>query len=74
MLNENRGERDLKRVRPFHAILLVQNQEGMKNLYKLISMSHLKYFYRVPRIPRSELVKPGQDLLVGSGCERGGTI
>ena len=71
MLNENRGERDLKRVRPFHAILLVQNQEGMKNLYKLISMSHLKYFYRVPRIPRSELVKHRQGLLIGSGCERG---
>ncbi|MBH8600867.1 PolC-type DNA polymerase III [Thermoactinomyces sp. CICC 23799] len=71
MLNENRGERDLKRVRPFHAILLVQNQEGMKNLYKLISMSHLKYFYRVPRIPRSELVKHRNGLLVGSGCERG---
>lgn len=70
-LNESRGERDLLRTRPFHAILLVQNQEGMKNLYKLISMSHLKYFYRVPRIPRSELIKHRQGLLVGSACERG---
>jgi DNA polymerase III subunit alpha, Gram-positive type len=70
-LNENRGDRDLSRTRPFHAILLVKNQTGLKNLYKLISMSHLKYFYREPRIPRSELVKHREGLLVGSGCERG---
>ncbi|MFC7439732.1 PolC-type DNA polymerase III [Laceyella putida] len=70
-LNENRGDADFARMRPFHAILLVKNQEGMKNLYKLISMSHLKYFYRIPRIPRSELVKHREGLIIGSGCERG---
>ncbi|TCS95442.1 PolC-type DNA polymerase III [Hazenella coriacea] len=70
-LNEDQGERDFSRMRPFHAILLVKNPEGMKNLYKLISMSHLKYFYRVPRIPRSQLMKHREGLLIGSGCERG---
>jgi DNA polymerase-3 subunit alpha (Gram-positive type) len=70
-LNESIGERDLGRLRPFHAILLVRTPEGMKNLYKLISMSHIKYFHRVPRIPRSELVKHREGLLIGSGCEKG---
>src|SRR5690606_32105417 len=70
-LNEVTGRRDVSRLRPFHAVLLVRNQTGLKNLYKLISLSHLEYFHRVPRIPRSELEKHREGLIVGSGCEKG---
>ena len=60
-----------QRGRPFHATILVQNQTGLKNLFKLISLSHVKYFYRVPRIPRSVLIAHREGLLIGSGCANG---
>ncbi|MFT8317103.1 MAG: PolC-type DNA polymerase III [Sporolactobacillus sp.] len=70
-LNNNLGKGNLDRIRPSHMILLVKNQIGLKNLYKLISLSHVKYFFRVPRIPRSLLTKYREGLIVGSGCDKG---
>ncbi|WP_438317701.1 PolC-type DNA polymerase III [Sporosarcina sp. FA9] len=60
-----------KRARPTHCTLLAMDDEGLKNLFKLVSYSHMNYFYRVPRIPRSLLIKYRKGLLVGSGCDKG---
>ncbi|WP_257350006.1 PolC-type DNA polymerase III [Pseudalkalibacillus decolorationis] len=70
-LNDHMGETGFERTRPSHCILLAKNQEGLKNIYKLVSESHMNYFYRTPRIPRSRLTKYRNGLLVGSGCDKG---
>ncbi|GAX90562.1 PolC-type DNA polymerase III [Effusibacillus lacus] len=70
-LNENDGNIDYTKIRPFHATLLVKNKTGLKNLYKIVSESHVKYFYRHPRVPRSLLVKYREGLLVGTACQNG---
>ncbi len=71
-LNENMGQSNAyQRSRPYHATLLAVNETGLKNLFKLVSISHIQYFYRVPRIPRSQLNKYREGLLIGSACDRG---
>lgn len=71
-LNEKSNEdADYKSSRPFHATILVRNKEGLKNLYKLVSRSHVETFYRWPRIQRSQLNKHREGLLIGTACKEG---
>ncbi|MEH7252849.1 PolC-type DNA polymerase III [Neobacillus niacini] len=60
-----------QRARPYHCTLLAQTEAGLKNLFKLVSISHIEFFYRVPRLPRSVLQKYREGILVGSGCNKG---
>lgn len=71
-LNDNMGKGNAyQRARPYHCTLLAQNETGLKNLFQLVSISHIEYFYRVPRIPRSVLQKYREGILVGSACDKG---
>lgn len=60
-----------KHARPFHATLIAQTQAGLKNLFKLVSFSNVKYFHRVPRIPRTVLTKYREGILLGTACSSG---
>ena len=60
-----------KRARPTHVTLIVQNQDGLKNLFKIVSASLVKYYYRTPRIPRTLLNEYREGILVGTACDEG---
>ena len=62
---------DFKKMETYHAVIIAKTQEGLKNLYKLISFSHLNYFYKKPRIPKSLYLKHSNGLIISSGCEVG---
>ena len=61
----------IMRMPTYHIILLAANEVGRINLYRLISMAHVKYFARRPRFPRSEIMKYREGLIIGSACEAG---
>ena len=63
---------DTKIDESYHIVILAKNQIGVRNLYKLVSISHLKYIYRGrPRIPRAVLNEYREGLILGSACEAG---
>jgi len=70
-INQHMGKGDYHRLRPFHLNILVKNEIGLKNLYQIISKSHIDYYFRSPRIPRSELLKHREGLLFGTACSQG---
>jgi len=74
LVNDSPGSPPINKQKSRHIILLVKNKIGLKNLYRLITASHLEFFHRQPRMPKSLLQTNREGLIIGSACEAGELI
>ena len=65
------GEETIRKLPSYHAVILAKNETGRVNLYRLVSESHLKYFNRRPKLPKSLYLEYSEGLIIGSACEAG---
>jgi len=71
LVDDTPGPLSLNQRKSYHIVILVKNAVGLKNLYRLITLSHLEHFHRRPRIPKSVLAGCREGLWLGSACEAG---